>query len=106
MAQPEALGAPPTGRRWAALGKIKDRLVRLVARAPATVRTKLLVAFLGIAALLVLVTVLGLRCSVRRTRASPGSTPCSSVPPGTKRSKRTLATCSRRSACGTRARRR
>jgi signal transduction histidine kinase len=61
MAQPEALEAPPTRRRWAALGKIKDRLVRLVARAPVKVRTKLLVAFLGIAALLVLVTVLGLQ---------------------------------------------
>jgi signal transduction histidine kinase len=40
---------------------VKDRIVRLVARAPATVRTKLLVAFLAIAALLVLVSVLGLQ---------------------------------------------
>jgi signal transduction histidine kinase len=38
-----------------------NRLVRAVARAPTTVRTKLLVAFLGIAVLLVLVGVLGLR---------------------------------------------
>jgi signal transduction histidine kinase len=62
MAQPELLEAPPTTRRrWTALGGLKDRLVRLVARAPVKVRTKLLVAFLGIAALLVLVTVLGLQ---------------------------------------------
>jgi signal transduction histidine kinase len=40
---------------------MKDRLVRLVARVPATVRTKLLVAFLAIAALLVVVSVLGLQ---------------------------------------------
>ena len=38
-----------------------NRLVRAVARAPAKVRTKLLVAFLAIAALLVLVGVVGLR---------------------------------------------
>src|SRR5690242_3717390 len=36
-------------------------LVRAVARVPAKVRTKLLVAFLGIAALLVVVGVVGLR---------------------------------------------
>jgi signal transduction histidine kinase len=41
--------------------RVDDRLVRLVAGAPATVRTKLLVGFLAIAALLVLVSVLGLR---------------------------------------------
>ena len=56
-----ARGAAHPPRRWAALGGIKDRLVRVVARVPATVRTKLLVAFLGIAALLVLVAVLGLQ---------------------------------------------
>src|SRR5690348_12194857 len=39
----------------------ENRLVRAVARAPAKVRTKLLVAFLAIAALLVLIVVLGLR---------------------------------------------
>ena len=38
-----------------------NRLVRLVAGAPASVRTKLLVAFLAIAALLVLVSVVGLQ---------------------------------------------
>jgi len=61
MAQPEALETPPTRQRWAALGGMKDRLVRIVAYAPATLRTKLLVAFLAIAALLVLVAVLGLQ---------------------------------------------
>jgi signal transduction histidine kinase len=60
MSGHEALAAPPTSRRWWAPGEVKDRLVRLVARAPVKVRTKLLVAFLGIAALLVLVIVLGL----------------------------------------------
>ena len=61
MAQPEALDAPPvtqSGRRFRARD---NRLVRAVAGVPATVRTKLLVAFLIIAALLVLVGVLGLR---------------------------------------------
>jgi signal transduction histidine kinase len=61
MAQPEVLEAPPAPRRRAALSGVKDRLVRLIARAPANVRTKLLVAFLAIAALLVLVLVLGLQ---------------------------------------------
>jgi signal transduction histidine kinase len=45
----------------AGLAGIESRLVRAVAKAPANVRTKLLVAFLGIAALLVLIVVLGLR---------------------------------------------
>jgi signal transduction histidine kinase len=61
MAQPEVLEAPPARRRRAALTAVRDRIVRLVALAPATVRTKLLVAFLAIAALLVLVGVLGLQ---------------------------------------------
>jgi signal transduction histidine kinase len=60
MARPEALDAPPVRRGWAAFGWMKDRIVRLVAGVPATVRTKLLVAFLAIAALLVVVVVLGL----------------------------------------------
>ena len=61
MAQPDVLAAPPTRRGWAALGATRDRLVRLVAHVPAKVRTKLLVAFLAISALLVLVGVLGLQ---------------------------------------------
>jgi signal transduction histidine kinase len=61
MAHSEALGTPPSKRRWAAFVGMDNRLVRAVARAPANVRTKLLVAFLIIAALLVLVGVLGLR---------------------------------------------
>ena len=48
-------------RTWAGLLGMDNRLVRAVARTPATVRTKLLVAFLVIALLLVLVGVLGLR---------------------------------------------
>ena len=55
------LDAPPARRRRAALGRLRERLGGLVARAPASVRTKLLVAFLAIAALLVVVSVLGLR---------------------------------------------
>jgi signal transduction histidine kinase len=61
MARPEALEAPPSRRRWAALVGTDNRLVRVVARAPAKVRTKLLVAILGIAALLILVAALGFR---------------------------------------------
>ncbi len=63
MARPEAevLRAPPAGRRWVALVGSDNRLARVVARAPAKVRTKLLVAFLAIAALLLLVGVLGVR---------------------------------------------
>jgi len=61
MAQPDALRVPPPTRRWAALVGSDTRLARGVARVPAKVRTKLLVAFLGIAALLVLVGVVGLR---------------------------------------------
>jgi len=61
MAQPEVVEAPSLPRRRAALAGIENRVVRGVARAPATVRTKLLVSFLVIAGLLVLVAVLGLR---------------------------------------------
>jgi signal transduction histidine kinase len=61
MAHLEVLEAPPARRRRAALGRLKERLGGLVARAPAGVRTKLLVAFLAIAALLVGVSALGLR---------------------------------------------
>jgi signal transduction histidine kinase len=61
MARPEAVDPPPAPRRRAVLAGIENRLGRVVARAPADVRTKLLVAFLVIAALLVLVGVLGLR---------------------------------------------
>jgi signal transduction histidine kinase len=61
VARPEVFEAPPAPSRWAALVGTENRLVRGVAGAPANVRTKLLVAFLVIAALLVLVGVLGLR---------------------------------------------
>ena len=60
MVRSEVVDAP-TGRRWATLAATRLRLVRGVAGAPANVRTKLLVAFLIIAVLLVLVAVLGLR---------------------------------------------
>ena len=61
MAQPEVLDAPPAPRRWAALVGAGQPARPLVAGAPASVRTKLLVAFLAIAALLVLVSVVGLQ---------------------------------------------
>jgi signal transduction histidine kinase len=61
MAHTDVLEAPSVPRRRAALGRLSEPLGGLVARAPATVRTKLVVAFLAIAALLVVVSVLGLR---------------------------------------------
>jgi signal transduction histidine kinase len=61
MPQPKALEAPPAPRRWAALAGAENRLVRAVARVRTNLRTKLLVGFLVIAALLVFVGVLGLR---------------------------------------------
>jgi signal transduction histidine kinase len=61
MTQPRALEPPQTPRRRGARAGANNRLVRAVARVPAKVRTKLLVAFLVIAALLVVVGVVGLR---------------------------------------------
>jgi hypothetical protein len=61
MPQPEALEAPPGPQRSAALAGADNWLVRAVARVRTNLRTKLLVGFLGIAALLVFVGVLGLR---------------------------------------------
>jgi signal transduction histidine kinase len=61
MTQPDAIETPPPVRRWAAFGAGDNRLVRAIARAPANVRTKLVVAFLVITALLVLVGIVGLR---------------------------------------------
>jgi signal transduction histidine kinase len=49
------------GLRGRLLSRTDNPLVRSVARIPAKVRTKLLVAFLGIAALLVLIALVGLR---------------------------------------------
>ena len=60
-AQPDVVAAPSALRRWAALARVKGRFAGVVARAPAKVRTKLLIAFLAIAALLVLVSALGLQ---------------------------------------------
>jgi len=48
-------------RRRLLPGRADNPIVRAVARLPAKVRTKLLVAFLGIAALLVVIALLGLR---------------------------------------------
>src|SRR5436305_10816972 len=54
--------AAPSAPKWrAALWRSRERLARLVAIAPGSVRTKLVVAFLAIATLLVVLTVLGLR---------------------------------------------
>jgi signal transduction histidine kinase len=61
MAQSEALKPPRHRGRWPMRIGRDNRFARAVASAPANVQTKLLVAFLGIAALLVLVAVLGLR---------------------------------------------
>jgi signal transduction histidine kinase len=61
MTRPEVLETPHPRWGWPARIGSDNRLVRAVARAPVRVRTKLLVAFLGIAALLVVVGFLGLR---------------------------------------------
>jgi signal transduction histidine kinase len=61
MAHPEVLEAPPAEPRGAALWTPAARASRLLTRMPGTVRTKLLTAFLVIATLLVVVSVLGLR---------------------------------------------
>jgi signal transduction histidine kinase len=60
MAQPDALSGRPAARA-PLLGRADNRLVRAVGRVPVKVRTKLLVAFAVIAALLVAVGFLGLR---------------------------------------------
>jgi signal transduction histidine kinase len=61
MTHVEAHEAPPA-RKWrVALWRSRDGLTRLITLAPGTVRTKLVLAFLAIAALLVVLTVLGLR---------------------------------------------
>src|SRR4051794_14172953 len=61
MAEPEVLETPrPSRWRTARIGA-DNPLVRAVAGAPVNLRTKLLIAILSIAALLVLVAVLGLR---------------------------------------------
>jgi signal transduction histidine kinase len=53
--------APPA-RKWRGAHRLsREGLARLLARAPGTVRTKLVLAFLTIAALLVVLAVLGLR---------------------------------------------
>ena len=62
VAAARALRAPRLAlQRWAARFGSDNRLVRAIARAPAKVRTKLLVSFLAIVVLLVLVGVVGLR---------------------------------------------
>ena len=55
MAQTGVLEAPPARRGRAALRGARGSVGRALARVPGSVRTKLLVAFLAIAALLVVV---------------------------------------------------
>jgi signal transduction histidine kinase len=59
--QSEAVGSPPVDRQKAVRSRADNPLVRAVGRAPFKLRTKLLVGFAGIVALLVLVAVLGFR---------------------------------------------
>ena len=61
MGQSDALSGPPVAARAAFLSRADNPLVRAVGRVPVKVRTKLLVAFAVIAALLVAVGILGLR---------------------------------------------
>jgi signal transduction histidine kinase len=61
MAQSQVVDAPPAGSRRVALRASAGRAFGVLARLPGSVRWKLLVAFLAIAALLVVISVLGLR---------------------------------------------
>jgi signal transduction histidine kinase len=61
MAHPEVFEAPPEPRRRAVLAAMENGVTRALSRTPGTVRTKLLAAFLGIAALLVVLSILGLQ---------------------------------------------
>ncbi|TML48327.1 MAG: HAMP domain-containing protein [Actinobacteria bacterium] len=61
MARSDALRGPPVTERGTRSGRADNPLVRVVARIPWRVRTKLLVAFVGIVALIVVVGALGLR---------------------------------------------
>jgi signal transduction histidine kinase len=61
MAESDALGGRPLVTRSSLFARADDPLVRAVGRIPVRVRTKMLVAFALIAALLVAVAVLGLR---------------------------------------------
>jgi len=61
MGLPDALDASPPAGRTRRGSRIDNPLVRAIGRAPVTVRTKLVVAFAGIAVLLVAFAILGLR---------------------------------------------
>ena len=61
MARSDALRGPPAAQHGRAPSRADNPLVRAVARIPWKVRTKLLVAFVGIVALFVVVGALGLR---------------------------------------------
>ena len=61
MARSDALRRPQPGARASIWRGVENPLVRAVGRVPVKVRTKLLVGFAGIAALLVAVAILGLR---------------------------------------------
>src|SRR2546423_5265933 len=61
MAHSDSLGRPPPRSGTTILTGADNPLVRAVGRVPVKVRTKMLVAFAGIAALLIVVAVLGLR---------------------------------------------
>ena len=61
MAGSDALGTPAIAKHRGVLSRADNPLVRAVARMPWRVRTKLLVAFVGIVVLFVVVGVLGLR---------------------------------------------
>jgi signal transduction histidine kinase len=60
-AQTEAVGSPPVDTQRTVRTRADNPLVRAVGRAPFKLRTKLLVGFAGIVALLVLVAALGFR---------------------------------------------
>src|SRR6266702_5088111 len=61
MAHSDSLGRPPPADGSTILSGADNPLVRAVGRVPVKVRTKMLVAFAGIAVLLIAVAFLGLR---------------------------------------------
>src|SRR2546423_6610402 len=61
MAHSDSLGRPPPRSGTTILTGADNPLVRAVGRVPVKIRTKMLIAFAGIAALLIVVAVLGLR---------------------------------------------
>ena len=87
--RPRGVPPRPPRPRERALMRIGDRAAGIVARVPARVQTKLLVAFLAMVALLVLLGAVGLQVLERRQPADRGPDPAAAqdrgLPPGAAR---------------------